>query len=108
MRDIRADLEDRAHSVEQLIKAENARFETLVSQLEAEQDSRLEHLRDQLRLAKKLLEFTAWQDKVRAALAARIACAEAAEYSIKKSLGTGAELIGSSRPPSPAEAQVAL
>jgi len=90
MRDIRADLQDRAHSVAQQISAEDARFENLVSQVRAEQDSKLEHLRAQLRLANKLLEFTVWQDKVRADLATRIAVAEAAENLIKKSVGTAA------------------
>ena len=90
MRDIRADLQDRAHSVAQQISAEDARFENLVSQVRAEQDSKLEHLRAQLRLANKLLEFTVWQDKVRADLASRIAVAEAAENLIKKSVGTAA------------------
>jgi hypothetical protein len=40
MRDIRADLRDRAHSVAQQISAQDARFESLVSQLKAEQDSK--------------------------------------------------------------------
>jgi len=84
MQDIRADLRDRAHSVAQQISAENARFESVVSRLKAEQDSKLEHLRAQLRLANKLLQFTVWQDQVRAELATRIAAAEAAENLVKK------------------------
>ena len=84
MRDIRVDLRDRANSVAQQIGVESLRFESLVSQLKAEQDSKLEHLRAQLRLANKLLEFTVWQDKVRADLATRIAVAEAAENLVKK------------------------
>jgi hypothetical protein len=56
----------------------------LVSRLKAEQDSKLEHLRAQLRLANKLLQFTVWQDQVRAELATRIAAAEAAENLVKK------------------------
>lgn len=91
MRDICADLRDRAQSVAQQISAEDARFESLVSQLKTEQDSKLEHLRAQLRLANKLLEFTAWHDRVRAQLVARITVAEAAENFIKKSFGTAAE-----------------
>ena len=94
MRDICADLRDRAHSVAQQISAEDARFESLVSQLQIEQDSKLEHLRAQLRLANKLLEFTVWHDTVRAELATRIAVAEAAENLIKKPFGTAAELVG--------------
>jgi hypothetical protein len=96
MRDIRADLQDRARSVAQQISAEDARFESLVSKLRAEQDSKLEHLRAQLRLANKLLEFTVWHDKVRADLATRIAVAAAAENLIKKSFGTASELVGHS------------
>ena len=90
MRDLRADLRDRAQSVAQQISAEHARFESLVSQLKIEQDSKVEHLRAQLRLANKLLEFTAWHDRVRAQLVARIAVSEAAENFIKKSFGNTA------------------
>ena len=90
MRDIRADLRDRAHSVAELVCAENARFESLVSRLKAEQDSKLEHLRAQLRLANKLLDFTVWHDTVRADLIIRIAVAEAAENLIKKPFGAAA------------------
>ena len=89
MRDIRADLQDRARSVAHQISAEDACFESLMSRLRAEQDSKLEHLRAQLRLANKLLEFTAWHDNLRADLAARIAVAEVAEISIRKSLVAG-------------------
>jgi hypothetical protein len=92
MLDIRADLRARAHLVGQQISAENTRFESLVSQLKAEQDSRLEHLRAQLRLAQKLLGFMVWQDKVRAELTTRIAVAEATENLIKKSFGTAPNL----------------
>ena len=52
------------------ISAEDARFESLVSQLKIEQDSKLEHRGARLRLANKLLEFTAWHDRVRAQLVA--------------------------------------
>jgi hypothetical protein len=90
MRDIHADLRDRAHSVARQISAENARFESLVSQLKAEQENRLEYLRAQLRLANKLLEFTVWQANLRAELAARISVAEAAENLIKRSFSTAA------------------
>jgi hypothetical protein len=40
MRDIRADLQDRARAVAQQISGENARFENLVAQLRAEQTER--------------------------------------------------------------------
>ena len=87
MRDIRADLRDRAQSVTDQITAEDARFKNLVSELRAEQNSTLEHLRAQLRLANRLLQFTIWHDNVRADLATRIAVAEAAENLIRQTLG---------------------
>lgn len=58
-------------------------------QLKTTLDSNLQQLRAQLRLANKLLEFTAWHDNLRADLAARIAVAEVAEISIRKSLVAG-------------------
>jgi hypothetical protein len=88
MRDICADLQDRIQLVAQQISAENTRFESIVSQLKAEQASKLEHMKAQLRLANKLLQFTVWQDTVRADLATRIAVTEAAENLIKKSFDT--------------------
>jgi hypothetical protein len=86
MRDIRGDLQDRVDMVEQQITVENAQFERLIAQLKTKQDSRLEHLRAQLRLANKLLEFMAWQYNVRAGLVAAIAVAEAAEAAIERPL----------------------
>jgi len=86
MRDIRDDLRDRAGRLELRISSENAEFERAIHQLKTKLDSILEPLRAQLRLAHKLLEFAAWHDMVRADLAARIAVAEAAEMSIRKSI----------------------
>jgi hypothetical protein len=85
MRDLRTDLQDRANSVAHQICAENARFASLVSQIESEQNSKLTHLRAQLRLANKLIEFMVWQDNLRVELSARISAAEAVESMIKKS-----------------------
>lgn len=85
MRDIRGDLQDRAARVRQEIRAEQARFENLLLHVKTRRDMSLAQLRAQLHLANKLLEFTAWHDKVRASLAARIAVAEAAENLIRKS-----------------------
>ena len=82
MRDIRGDLQDRAALFAQQISIENARFERVISHLKAEHDTQLEHLRAQLRLANKLLEFTDWHHNVCATLAARIAVAELAEAAI--------------------------
>ena len=83
MRHLRDDLQDRAHHIVRQISAESAHFESLISQLKAEQVSALGHLRSQLRLANKLIEFAAWEENLRAALAARVAVAEAAEVSIQ-------------------------
>jgi hypothetical protein len=83
MRDIREDLRARARLVDQQINKENTRFETLVSQLKAEQDRRLEHLRAQLCSARKLLGFMDWHSKLRGELTSRIAVAEAVENLIK-------------------------
>ena len=71
------------------ISDENAQFERAILQLKTRLDRNLQHLRAQLRLANKLLEFTAWHDNLRADLAARIAVAEVAEISIRKSLVAG-------------------
>jgi hypothetical protein len=83
MRDIRDDLQERVSVVAQQINAENAGFDRLISQLRAEQKSELEHLRAQLRLANKLIDFTVWHEELCAQLSARIAAAQAAENLIK-------------------------
>jgi very-short-patch-repair endonuclease len=83
MRDIRDDLEERVSCVAQQINAENTGFERLISQLKAERQSELEHLKAQLRLANKLIDFTVWHEKLCAQLSARIAVAEAAENVLK-------------------------
>ena len=87
MRDIRGDLQDRADLFAQQISIENARFERVILQLKTEHDHQLEHLKAQLRLANKLLEFTDWHHNVCATLAAQIAVAEAAETSIRELQG---------------------
>jgi hypothetical protein len=94
MRDLRAELQDRAQLIAQQISAEHARFQSLLSQLKAEQDSRREHLVAQLRLANKLYEFTVWQSEIRDSLAARIAVAEVAESRIANSLASVFESKG--------------
>ena len=86
MGDLRAELQDRAKLIAERISAENSRFESLIFQLRAEQAGRLDHLRAQSRLANKLVEFAAWEQRVRAALAAHIAAAEVAEHTIASSL----------------------
>jgi hypothetical protein len=104
MRDIVGDLQARAKLLAEKISAENARFEKLVAEIKAKQDSNLEHLRAQLRLVNKLLEFTAWHDNMRSVLAARIAVAEAAEISIKKSFDLQAAASAVPEPSASAEA----
>ena len=89
MRDIRCDLQARANLLERQITDENAQFERAILRLKPTLDSNLQQLRAQLRLANKLLEFTAWHDNLRADLSARIAVAEVAEISIRKSLVAG-------------------
>jgi hypothetical protein len=88
MRDLRTDLQDRVDSVAHQISAENARFASLVSQIESEQSSKLTHLRAQLRLAHKLIDFTLWHENLRVELAKRISAAQAVENIIKKSDGS--------------------
>jgi hypothetical protein len=90
MHDILADLHERAHLLEQELRAENARYEHLVAELKAEHEASLEHMRAQLLLANKLLDFTTWHHNVRTVLAAHIAAAEAAESSIVRSIKAGA------------------
>jgi hypothetical protein len=96
MRDIRGDLLDRAALLAQQIGVENARFERVVVQLKTEHDNQLEHLRAQLRLASKLLEFTDWHHNVCATLTARIAVAATTENLIRESPGRVGDLVGSS------------
>jgi hypothetical protein len=91
MHDIRADLRERAYLLQQEIGAENARFDRLVVELRQRHDNEVGHMRAQLRLANKLIEFTAWHHNVRAVLTAHVAAAEAAESSIMASLKEGSE-----------------
>ena len=83
MRDICADLKERVRTVAQEMSAENARFESVVAQLKQELGNRQEHLRAQLRLANKVIEFIDWQARLRAELGMRIAVAEMAETFIR-------------------------
>jgi hypothetical protein len=84
MRDIRIDLQDRADSLAHQISAENASFASLVSQIESEQNGKLTHLRAQLRLASKVIEFMLWHENLRVELTRRISAAETVENIIKK------------------------
>lgn len=88
MRDIRIDLQDRADILAHQISAENARFAGLVSQIESEQNSKLTHLKAQLRLANKLIAFMSWHENLRVELTRRISAAETVENIIKKVSGS--------------------
>jgi hypothetical protein len=56
MRDIRADLQDRASLLEEQINAHEAEFEKLIEQLKREHDSRLEDLKAELEAVTRLME----------------------------------------------------
>ena len=85
MRDIHCDLQARANLLKQQISDENAQFERAILQLKTKLDSNLQHLRAQLRLANKLIEFSVWHDNLRANLAAEeFAVAEATEMAVKE------------------------
>jgi len=102
MHDISSELQSRAERIMAQISAENVRFEALVRELRAKQENSLAHLKAQRRLANKLIEFTAWQDRLRAELAARIAVAETAEGLIRDRSGEGDEPAGASQSPASA------
>jgi hypothetical protein len=55
--------------VEQRIRVEDAQFEQLIVQLKTEHDTKLEHLRAQLRVVNRLLEILTWQHNARFAAA---------------------------------------
>jgi hypothetical protein len=67
--------------VQRQISAEHAWFETLIGQLKAEQEKRLEPLKAELRAVNKLIDVAAWQYNVRSALLLASAVATAAETS---------------------------
>ena len=46
MRDIRSDLEERAHIIEEQLRAAYAQFDRMAQQLQSERDARLSDLRD--------------------------------------------------------------
>ena len=102
MHDISSELQSRAERIMAQISAENVRFEALVRELRAKQENSLAHLKAQRRLANKLIEFTAWQDRLRAELAARIAVAETAEGLIRDRSGEGDEPAEASQSPASA------
>ena len=65
MRDIRSDLEERAHIVQEQVKAAYAHFERMAQQLQSERDARVADLKGTLAMIDKLMQFeTSAMDKV--------------------------------------------
>lgn len=56
MRDIRRDLQDRAHLLEEEMNAANVQFEKKVEQLKAERDARIQELKDEFNAVSRLIE----------------------------------------------------
>jgi hypothetical protein len=57
MRDIRADLEERAHIIQEQIRAAYAHFEKVMHQLQNERDARVSDLKGTLAMIDKLIQF---------------------------------------------------
>jgi hypothetical protein len=65
MRDIRSDLEERAHLIQEQLRAAYAHFEKVVQQLQNERDARVAELTETLAMIDKLMQFEAGvMDKV--------------------------------------------
>ena len=56
MRDIRGDLQDRAHHIEEQINGAQAQFERRIEQLQGERDARITELKNELAAVSKLLD----------------------------------------------------
>jgi hypothetical protein len=59
MRDIRSDLEERAHIIQEQVRAAYAHFERIVQQLQSERDARVADLKGSLAMIEKLIQFEA-------------------------------------------------
>jgi hypothetical protein len=59
MRDIRADLEERAHIIQEQIRAAYAHFEKVMHQLQNEHDARVSDLKGTQAMIDKLIQFEA-------------------------------------------------
>jgi hypothetical protein len=57
MRDIRSDLEERAHIIEEQLRAAYGHFERAVQQLQNERDARVSDLKGTLAMIEKLAQF---------------------------------------------------
>ena len=57
MRDIRIDLEERAHIIQEQVKVAYAHFERMAQQLQSERDARIADLKGSLAMIEKLIQF---------------------------------------------------
>ena len=57
MRDIRSDLEERAHIIQEQVRGAYAHFERMVQQLQSERDARVADLKGSLAMIEKLIQF---------------------------------------------------
>jgi hypothetical protein len=57
MRDIRSDLDERAHIIQEQVKVANAHFEKTVQRLQAERDARVSELKGALAMLERLMQF---------------------------------------------------
>ena len=57
MRDIRSDLEVRAHIIQEQVRGVYAHFERMVQQLQSERDARVADLKGSLAMIEKLIQF---------------------------------------------------
>jgi hypothetical protein len=95
MRDIRIDLQDRANWIRQQIRAEQAQFELLTTQLEKQQSDQVEGLRVQLETVTRFLQYANWHHEVHIAIARALALAATAEIAARQFY----EARGRCRPP---------
>ena len=57
MRDIRSDLEERAHIIQEQVRVAYAHFERMAQQLQSERDARIADLKGSLAMIEKLIQF---------------------------------------------------
>ena len=57
MRDIRSDLEERAHIIQEQMRAAYSHFERMAQQLQSERDARIADLKGSLAMIEKLIQF---------------------------------------------------
>ena len=57
MRDIRSDLEERAHIIQEQVRVAYAHFERMAQQLQSERDARMADLKGSRAMIEKLIQF---------------------------------------------------